>query len=79
MANVTQPDIDSATPEELEEIAGNLRQLIEHTDNAEFACQLDITACVLERFVATVHEAVKPVEAALAALQTVWPEIEAKS
>lgn len=66
-------DIDTATPEELEEIAGNLRQLIEHTDNAEFACQLDITACVLERFVATIREEVKPVEDALAALNAMWP------
>ena len=77
MSNVTQPDIDSATPEELEEIAGNLRQLIEHTDNAEFACQLDITACVLERFVANIREELKPVEEALAALHAVWPSEEA--
>lgn len=68
MENLKQPDIGSATPEQLEEIA----------DSAEFACQLDVTTCVLERFVATVHEVVKPVEATMAALQTVWPEIEAK-
>ena len=55
MENLKQPDIGSATPEQLEEIA----------DSAEFACQLDVTTCVLERFVATVHEAVKPSEEAL--------------
>ncbi len=68
-------DFDSsATPEELEELAGIMRQLAtSHPDRPEFASQLINTAETFESFVGLVRECLPALEQAVADLNAVWP------
>lgn len=65
---------DSATPDELEDVARRMREISVTEGDRTFAAQLNITAGVIDRFVATIREQVKSVEEAIEALQAVWPD-----